>query len=336
MNVNGVFSGTSETLASAITNNRLINDKNSPKSITDPATKSDPGHKASEIWIATKENGNRIEMRLTDVFSSARNLCGDSSVVPPYTNAPNPSMTASEVELSNGGSLQESINAGEVLYTKHNSFSCATSPDTSLDVYYFDSCNRQEEMKGTDCTVQYPSRTDYSAWSCPGGNQAQRTATNHQGTCSGDSCTDSITSQTTQTEDCNIVPACDTWGNWYCKTSTKAERTRFCYTGSCSVNTGCQDNRYSTYETDNCGGSTSCSGGDCYLNWDSRVSGGYQSCPTTGFTDSCNGNRASGYLCLSTDNKNCNDIKDYSCALVGGTGTYTVSYKTRAVRCHAP
>ncbi|MEK6820051.1 MAG: hypothetical protein AABY03_02555, partial [Nanoarchaeota archaeon] len=85
----------------------LINDKNSFKTISDPATLIS-GHKPSEIWIATKENGNRVEMKLSEAFSSARNLCGDSSVGTTYSPPSNLKkyMLASEVEISSGESLQ--------------------------------------------------------------------------------------------------------------------------------------------------------------------------------------------------------------------------------------
>jgi len=140
---------TDTTLDSAITSGLLINDRNSPLTVSS-GTLPSLGHNASEIWISIKENGVRKEMLLKDAFSSARNLCGDTDFSG-YTNSPSPSTKyhlATQVEVATGKSLQDAINAKELLYTNNYGVAC-----TGSKLYFADSCNRPSTNLKTDCGV---------------------------------------------------------------------------------------------------------------------------------------------------------------------------------------
>ncbi len=133
--ISGVIGTDERTLDYAITNNLLINDKSSPKTVNDDASLLGNQHKFSDIWISIKEGGTRTEMTLKDAFSSARNLCGDTDFTS-YSPPPNPSHLATEIEISSGRSLQDAINNKEILFTNNYTKKCYDD-----DIYNYSSCN---------------------------------------------------------------------------------------------------------------------------------------------------------------------------------------------------
>ncbi|MEK6761035.1 MAG: hypothetical protein AABX93_03885 [Nanoarchaeota archaeon] len=213
--ISGIFNNEQGTLQQAVDQSLLINDKNSPKTLTNPTIKLDPGHKISEIWISIKEGGVRKEMTLKDAFSSARNLCGDADFTGYSGSIVNPGHLATEVEVTTSTgtkSLQDAINAKEVLYTQNYNSICSNN-----NAYYADSCGRLGSLKANCGNVYEP----WSDWTCIDGNTRQKSRIVHKIGCSNGVCTTQQVGDTTETvtRDCtgtyNICSGGDCATDWY-------------------------------------------------------------------------------------------------------------------------
>lgn len=176
------------TLEEAINSGLLSYNNLTPYTI-DSGTNPVSGHNSDEIWVSV--NGN--EMTLKEALQ-IRGMCGTQNPTTTYSENPATETyhfaTDIEVTTSTGTkSLQDAINAGEVLNTINYATTCYQN-----DQYYKDSCNVRGNLK-QDCGSD--SCTSWSGW----GNyycsiavfqgdvvKRDRTRTCYDRGCSGSSC----------------------------------------------------------------------------------------------------------------------------------------------------
>jgi len=100
----------------------------------------DVGHDASKIWVSVKD-GERTLLNALNSSLSPNFLCPANPIKTSYSNpAPNPGHYATEIQLSSGKSLQQSIDAGDfcsttTLYTVSNFCPSGGTVTTSSTCY---------------------------------------------------------------------------------------------------------------------------------------------------------------------------------------------------------
>jgi hypothetical protein len=118
-------------------------------------------HNASRIWVSTQDG----EMTLFQALQSVNKLCPNPAKPMNYTNpAPNPGHYATEIAISSGASLQESINNGNLCIANTYSWNTGgwTSNNACPTVYtrtFY--CQRNDGANmGTTCGI-------YAGCECP-------------------------------------------------------------------------------------------------------------------------------------------------------------------------
>ena len=314
-----------------ITDNSL---KNLPLTI-DTSFNPISGHKSSEIWLAIRDggtsstpvgiSGTATEMTLQTALGKS-NLCGKNLAVNSYSSAsiPKKVMFATEIEVtySTGAkSLQEAINAGEVLYKTNYEIKCNANSDTG-DLYNYDSCGEQGILNRICEDSGYISGNFCSS------ENGDVVRTYKTAGCSGSNCVNPTPANIEQ-QNCQANGAYSaSWGNHYCSGSNvRIDRTLYnaCRNAACG-NFISDSNNYP------CSGT--CSGGDCYGGW---VNPTY--CYQTGTYggDTCSGsNEGSAYTCASdySTPTGCKDVASLGTCYVGRISYQ--QYKYRTVYCFSP
>lgn len=171
-------------------------------------------------------------------------ICGSTGTYSPSTIVPPNGHLASQIEVTVNGqskSLQDAVNAKELLYTSVNHSKCSDN-----DRYWYDSCGRQETKREECGTTGFEG-----VHSCGGGstlgdrlrNAGDVTRKYFTYGCSGDSCTES--SATQNVFDCSSRGDCrdygdDYWSGIVCLGDSGSSKD-FSQNGACSIDVNLND-----------------------------------------------------------------------------------------------
>ena len=149
---------------------------------------------------------------------------------------------ATQVEVNISGqtkTLQDAINAGEVLYTKNKNVQCydpqGGSSDTAKNLYYYDSCNGVGNLQ-TDCSLGVNTVPSYTGLLCSTyidptkPYSIYKTGIQNQPFCSNSACSSRSASVNAKLVECSLGYTCtdgDTSGDCFTGWNPTGVRTNF-------------------------------------------------------------------------------------------------------------